>query len=64
MGTHLRWADKGPSVEVDLTYPLHLLFFKNMDIYFHTQYVSSLAENLIDYTDRTNALRIGVAIVR
>jgi outer membrane phospholipase A len=64
VGTNLRWGGKGPSVQMDLTYPLHLLFFKNMDLYFHVQYVNSLAESLIDYKERTVGLRLGFAIVR
>jgi outer membrane phospholipase A len=64
LGSNLRWASEGPSVQLDLTSPLNLFFFKNMDIYIHAQYVSALAESLLDYTERTHALRFGLAIVR
>ena len=64
MSANLRWATEGPSAQIDFTYPLHLLFFKELDLYFHAQYVNALAESLIDYTERTNALRLGFSIVR
>ncbi len=64
LGSHLRWADEGVSTQVDFTYPLHWFLFHNFDFYFHVQYVNALAESLIDYRDRTEALRVGLAIVR
>lgn len=63
-GSRIRWAKEGPSVQLDLTYPLDLLFFRNLDIYFQLQYVNALAETLLDYHKRTDAFRIGFAIVR
>lgn len=64
VGTSLRWAAKGPSAQVDVTYPLHRLLFDNLDLYFQIQYVNALAESLIEYRQRTEALRLGIAIVR
>jgi len=64
VGSHLRWAEAGASVQVDLTYPLRRFSFKNIDLYFQAQYVNSLAESLLNYKERTEALRIGFAIVR
>jgi len=64
LGTHFRWAREGGSIELDLTYPLHRFIFKNLDLYFHAQYVSALAESLLNYRDRTEAFRLGFAIVR
>lgn len=58
------WAAEGPSAQVDLTYPLHTIFFNHLDLYLQVQYVNSLAESLLDYTERTRAFRIGFAIVR
>lgn len=58
------WAAEGPSAQVDLTLPLHAIFFDHLDLYLQVQYVNSLAESLLDYTNRTEALRIGFAIVR
>jgi len=64
LGSNLRWADEGASVQLDLTYPLHRLFFHDLSLYFQVQYVNALAENLIDFRERNEALRLGFAIVR
>lgn len=64
VGTNFRWAAQGASVQVDLTYPLHTLFFSQLDMYIQAQYVNQWAESLINYTERTEALRLGLAIVR
>lgn len=63
--TNFQWAAEGASVQVDLTYPLHNVFiFSHLDMYFQAQYSNTLGESLIDYTDRTEAIRLGFAIVR
>ena len=62
--TKFWWAAKGASVQVDVTYPLHTLFFSDLDLYFQVQYVNRLAESLLNYTERTEAGRLGFAIVR
>ena len=64
LGSHFRWAKKGASIELDLTYPLHRFIFKNLDLYFQVQYVNALAESLLHFRDRNEALRLGFAIVR
>ena len=64
LGSNLRWAEEGPSIQLDFTYPLHRLVFKNLDLYFQVQYVNALAESLIDYEEREESLRFGFAIVR
>lgn len=64
MGTHLRAAKKGASVEVDLTYPLDKILSNKLNIYIQAQYVNALAESLMNYTKRTRAVRLGFAIVR
>jgi len=64
LGSYIRYADKGFSVQADLTYPLHELLKFNFDLYFHAQYASALAESLIYYQSRTSALRLGFSIVR
>jgi outer membrane phospholipase A len=64
VGANFRFASKGTSMQLDLTYPLSMGFFKNLDFHFHMQYVDTLAETLIDYTERTEAFRIGFALVR
>lgn len=58
------WARKGGSVQLDLTYPLNRLFHNTLDIYLNLQYVNRLAENLLHYEDRTEAFRVGLAVVR
>ena len=58
------YAKEGGSMQLNLTYPLHKIFFNNLDLYLQVQYVNALAESLIDYTERSQALRIGFAIVR
>jgi outer membrane phospholipase A len=64
LGSNLRWAEEGPSVQVDLTYPLDRLLFRNFDLFFQVQYVNALAESILDYRERNEALRLGFAIVR
>ncbi len=64
LGSHFRYAKEGGSVELNLTYPLSQFIFKNLNLYFQIQYVNALAESLLYYKERTDALRIGFAIVR
>ncbi len=64
LDTHWRWAKKGHSIRMDLTYPLDHLIKANPQLYLHAQYVNALSESLLDYTERKEAFRIGVSIVR
>jgi len=64
LGSNFRWAKEGGSMELDLTYPLSQFIFKNLNLYFQVQYVNALAESLLNYRDRTEAVRLGFAIVR
>lgn len=64
LGSHFRYAKEGGSMELNLTYPLSQFIFKNLNLYFQIQYVNVLAESLLNFRDRTEALRIGFAIVR
>jgi outer membrane phospholipase A len=59
-----RPAKQGNSLYVDLTYPIHKYFSNNLGAYLHLQYVNSLAENLKNYQDRTDAFRIGISFIR
>jgi len=43
---------------------LSQFIFKHLNLYFQVQYVNALAESLINYKDRTEAVRLGFAIVR
>ncbi len=64
LGSNCRWASKGGSFQLDTTYPISRLLFQNAGFYLHIQYVNALAENLLDYQKRTEAVRIGFCIVR
>lgn len=61
MDTHFRSARKGNSYEINLTYPMNI---NNIELYLNVQYANVLAESLIDYKNRTEALRIGFSFVR
>lgn len=61
LDSDLGWATQGGSYQFDLTYPLRTSL---MRAYFHMEYVSVLAESLIDYRMRTEALRLGLSFVR
>ncbi len=62
--TAVRWAKEGGSVQVDLTYPVHQYLSDNLAVYLHVQYVNALAESLLHYQDRTEALRLGISFIR
>lgn len=62
--SHLGWAKKGGSLQLDVTYPLNLISAGISGLYLHVQYTNSLAESLLHYDKRTEAIRIGLSIVR
>ncbi len=62
--THLRVAGQGTSFQLDFSYPLHNLFRDALDIYFYAQYSNALAESLLNYQERTQAFRFGLAFIR
>lgn len=64
LDSHFRWATEGASLQLDLTYPIRQLSYRNIDLYFHVQYVNALAESLLHFRDRSEALRLGFSIVR
>ncbi|MFC1877177.1 phospholipase A [Thermodesulfobacteriota bacterium] len=64
VGTNLGWAREGGSVQINVTYPLNLISAGISGLYLHVQYVNCLAESLLHYDKRTEAIRIGVSIVR
>jgi len=64
MRSSVRWAAEGPSTQLDLTYPMREILFKNLNFYLQIQYTNSLAESLLNFRQRTQALRIGLALVR
>jgi outer membrane phospholipase A len=63
-GTHFRMADQGGSFQFDISYPLNNIFGDALDVYFYAQYSNVLAESLLDYQERTQALRFGLAFIR
>ena len=62
--SNLRLAEQGPSFQADVTYPISKLLVENLDLYFMVQYSNSLAESLLNYRERVEAVRIGFAIIR
>jgi outer membrane phospholipase A len=62
--TQLRFAKEGASIVTGLSYPISKLLKNNFDLFFHVQYTNALAESLINYKERQEALRIGFSIVR
>jgi outer membrane phospholipase A len=64
LGANFHFASKDVSTQLDLTYPLSMGFFSNLEFYLQAQYVNTYAETLLDYDERNEALRIGISIVR
>lgn len=64
LDSRFRWASQGGSMQLDLTYPIRQLSRRNIDLFFHIQYVNALAESLLRYRERTEAVRLGLSIVR
>ncbi len=64
LSSHLWWARKGPSVQLDLTYSMTRLLGKSLNFYLQAQYFSGYAETLIRYDERSDAFRLGFSIVR
>lgn len=64
MGADFRFASKGVSTQIDLTYPLSMGIFRNLEFYLHAQYANSYAETLLEYQERTEAFRFGIALLR
>lgn len=62
--SHFRPAKQGNSLQLDLSYPIQKYFANNVGVYIHLQYINSLAENMLNYKDRTEAIRLGVSLVR
>jgi phospholipase A1 len=52
------------SVQFDLTYPIRDLLGNNVDLYLDAQYFNGYGETLIVYNQRTQAFRLGFALVR
>ncbi len=63
LDTNTHWADKGPSFQVDLSYPLKV-FKKEVGFYLHLQYFNGYAETLFHYKEKDESIRLGLSIVR
>jgi outer membrane phospholipase A len=59
-----RLASEGGSAQIDISYPIGHYLSDNFNIYLNVQYVDALAESLLDYRERTKALRLGFSFVR
>ena len=55
--------DRG-SAQVDVTYPLRRLLGGNFDLYLDIQGFYGYGESLLEYDERSTAVRFGVAVVR
>lgn len=64
VASHLRWGQKGGTIQADLTYPLVHLLFGNFDLYLQAQYFNGYAETLLNFSDRQEAFRLGLAMLR
>ncbi len=62
--SHFRPAREGNSVWVDMTYPIGRYLQDSLNIYFHAQYANVLGESLLHYKERTEAVRLGISIIR
>jgi outer membrane phospholipase A len=64
LSSHLWWAKKGATVQLDLTYPMSRLLGRDLNFYLQAQYFSGYAETLRYYNQRNDVFRLGLAIVR
>ena len=58
------WDLKSASAPFDISFPHHKLFGDALDVYFYAQYTNMLAESLLDYQQRTHAVRLGLSFIR
>jgi len=64
LSSNIRQGTEGGSLQMDLTYPLNQLFFRNLNLYAHAQYFTGYAEDLLNYNEKKHAFRLGLALVR
>lgn len=64
LSSHLWWAEAGPTVQLDLSYPMNRLLGKNLNFYLQAEYFSGYAETLLHYDQRQDVFRLGFSIVR
>jgi outer membrane phospholipase A len=64
LDTTFRFAARGTSATLDITYPFSMFFFEDLGFYLHVQYANSLAETLLNYKERTETIRFGLSMIR
>ena len=64
LDTHTRWAEAGPSIQADLSYPLTSFFNNGLNLYLHFQYFNGYAERLKAYDEKEEIFRIGFSLSR
>ncbi|MCG8549958.1 MAG: phospholipase A [Desulfobacterales bacterium] len=64
LDTHTRWAEAGPSIQADLSYPLTSFFNNGLNLYLHLQYFNGYAERLKEYDAKEEIFRIGFSLSR
>jgi len=52
------------SVQLDFTYPLSEIFFRNLAFYFYTQFFTGYGETLLTYNEKDTAIRFGFGLSR
>ncbi|NWH03754.1 phospholipase A [Desulfobacter latus] len=64
LNTHTRWAEAGPSIQADLSYPLTSFFNNGLNLYLHFQYFNGYAERLKAYSLKEEIFRVGFSLSR
>ena len=64
LDTHTRWAEEGPSIQADLSYPLTSFFNNGLNLYLHLQYFNGYGERLKAYSKKEEIFRIGFSLSR
>ncbi len=64
LGATFRNSSKGTTYILDGSYPLNQFLGGSLDMYLYAQYFNGYAETLLDYSEKTDAFRLGIAIVR
>jgi outer membrane phospholipase A len=52
------------SLQVDFTYPLSKVLFRNLDFYLYAQFFTGYGESLLEFDEKDTRIRLGVGIVR
>ncbi|WP_462269638.1 phospholipase A [Desulfobacter sp.] len=64
LDTHTRWAEAGPSIQADVSYPLTSFFNNGLNLYLHLQYFNGYAERLKTYSLKEEIFRVGFSLSR